>query len=519
MWFRPLLLLAGVLMLVPAILRRTPPELLVPLVAVLGLIGAAILLSWLARGRLHGGRRTVVGWVLLVSAGLLLLAVTAVALPDSPEHALPFAVGVAVSIAPARRTRLRLPFQAGLVGAVTALLVAAGRPPAEIGVAVFLLVFAVWLAGRLAQSFIDARHRQLEARREAERRAELLAAVGDLSTRHASDAAQSVVESLRSLGYSVAGVSLERGGVLVPIALAGLPPTPELKVGEGLAGTAVAENRTILSDDYTGDPRRLSDRADLEAAIAVPIRSGGQPVGVVVGGRRTPGPLPAADVEVAEVLAAHLGGVLETEQRLHRQRELLARMQSLESMRGRLIAEVSEEIRDPLTVVRGIAETLVTHRDRLPDQQRERLLQGFVEQTGSLRTTIDALLDFSRLQAAHPLPTLGLSRIADIVEPAVDDVEVEGEGHAVVRTDPVLLGRALETITSAGALRRVVVTAEPDQVRLRLEPEESAVLSHASLLLGLAERLVVTVGGSWSLGSEAIEVVLPRPLDVEAGTP
>ena len=507
-------------MLVPVTLRRAPPDLLVPTLALIGLMAIMGAVTWLTRDRLWGTRRTRAGWALLTGAGALLLTVAAVALPDRPEHALPFAVAVAVAVSPARRTWLRLPFQAVMVAAVAVLLVRADRPLREVGVTVFLLVFALVLAGTLAQSLIDARHRQLEARRQAERRAELLAAVGTLSTRDPSDAARTVVESLRTLGYSVAGVSLERQGVLVPIAREGIPPAPNLKVGDGLAGCALAEDRTIAVDDYGADPRRLPGRTNLGAAIAVPIRSGETPVGVVLGGREEPGPLPAAEIEVAEVLAAHLGGVLETEQRVHRQRELLSRMQSLETMRARLLTEVSEEVRDPLTVVRGIAETLVTHRESLSPEQRARLLDGFVEQTRSLRTTIDALLDFSRLQAARPLPTLGFHRVEELLAPVMTEgAVVEGETDAVVRTDPLMIRRAMETLGSVAQVRRVVATVEDDVVRLRLELEPAAALQSSSLLLGLVERLVVTVGGSWSLGPGAVELALPRSVDGEAELP
>ena len=500
-------------MVVPVTLRRTPPDLLVPMLGLVGLVAITGTVAWLVRDRLPGVRRTQVGWAMLAAAGVVLLTVAAVALPDRPEHALPFAVAIAVAVSPARRTRLRLPFQVVMVVAVVVLLVRADRPLLEVGLAVFLFVFAVWLAGTLAQSFVDARHRQLTARREAERRSELLAAVGALTTRDPSDAARTVVESLRALGYSVAGVSLVREGALVPIALEGIPPSPELKADEGLVGSALLENRTVVVDDYRADPRRLPGRDDLGAAIVVPIRSGEAPVGVVMGGREAAGPLPAAEVEVAEVLAAHLGGVLETERTMRRQRELLARMQSLETMRGRLLTEVSEEVRDPLTIVRGIAETLVTHRESLSEEQRTRLLDGFVEQTRSLRATIDALLDFSRLQAARPLPTLGLCRVLDLLSPVIEGAAVEGDTGAVARTDPLLLGRALEIVASVGELRRVRITPEENKVRLQLELEPADALESSSLLLGLAERLVVTVGGSWALETGAVEVWLPRAPD------
>lgn len=507
------------MLIVPAVVRRTPAGLLGPILVVLVVIAAASLAAWLVGARLHGRARTAAGWCLVALAGGTLLVVTATAIPDDPAHALPLAAGVAITVSPARRAALRVPFQATLVVGMGVLLVMARRPAIEVGVALFLLVFVIWVAGLLARSLTDARQRRLAAGQAAERRAELLAVVRDLSGANPTEAARTAVTSLRSLGFSVAGVSVERGGVLVPLALEGVPLAPELEIGQGLAGSAVAEDRVIVAEDYANDPRRLQRREGLGAAIAVPIRSGGVPVGVVLGGHDQPGPLPEAVVEVAEVLADHLGGVLETEQRLDRQRELLARMQALDVMRERLVTEVSEEVRDPLTAVRGIAETLVTHGERLPAAQRQRLLEAFVTQARALRTTIDALLDFSRLQAARPLPTLAVTRVGDPVLAAVGSTPVEGDLDALVRTDPMLLTRALETIRTAGAIRQVSISAGDQQVRLRMAVALAISVPRSRLLLRLAERLVLTVGGDWEHDRGHIEIRLPRGEVGFAGVP
>lgn len=512
-WFQPVLVLTGVLMLAPAVIRRSSGGALVVVVVMLGVMTAASVAAQLVSRRLHGGARTAAGWIMIVLAAGGVVILTVAALSDRPEHALPFAASLAIAVSPARRTRLRLPFQAAVIAAMATLLLAAERPLLDVAVATFLFVFVVWLAGRLAQSLLTVRWEQLDARRAAERRADLLLAVADLSARNPVEAARTAVRSLRSLGSSVAGVSLERDGVLVPLALGGLPLTPDLPVGEGLAGRAVAENRVLVAEDYLRDPRRLPERGDVGAAVAVPICSDGRAVGVVVSGVDQPGALPDEVVEVAEVIARHLGGVVETEQRLARQRELLARMQALDVMRERLVTDVSEEVRDPLTVVRGISETLVTHGEHLRESQRVRLLQGFVEQAGALRTTIDALLDFSRLQAARPMPALGLSRLRDALGDTLDGVAVQGDLDVVVQTDPVLLVRCLETIRMVSEFDRIEIVDGTEVVRVRIpltaSPEEESA-ARSSLLLGLAERLVVTVGGDWSLGHGHAEIRLPR---------
>jgi putative methionine-R-sulfoxide reductase with GAF domain len=508
-WFQPLLLLAGVLMFVPVTVRRAPDALMVPLVGALATIAVASVLAHLASERLDVRARSLIGWAVMALAGVTLLGLTLVVLPDQPEHALPYAAGVAIAVAPARRSRLRLPFQLLLAGAMGIFLLAAGRPVVEAAIAVASLGFVAWLAGGLAQAMLDVRQRRIDARRASDRRAELLRAVSELSTRGAEAAAVTTVDTLRALGFSTAGVSVARSGRLVPLALAGLPPAPGLRVGDGLAGAAVAEGRTLLVEDYARDARRLPDRAGLGAAIAVPIRVDGETSGVVLGARERTGPLPAEAVEVAEVLAGHLGGVIEVEQRQDRQRELLARMQALEAMRGRLLTEVSEELRDPLTVVRGIAETLATHGDRLPEDQRARLLAGFVGQAGTLRTTIDALLDFTRLHVDRPLPALGVVRVRDLLAPLGDAVPVTGEVDLVVRTDPDLLVRALETVQALGTLRAVEVATRSGEAHVRLVLRAGAGRERSRLPLGLAEHLVVGVGGRWARDDDGVVLVLP----------
>jgi putative methionine-R-sulfoxide reductase with GAF domain len=518
--YQPLVLLGVVAVTLPVTLRRTPDEYLGVVVATLALISGASVAAWLGGRRLGHRGRTLVSWGLITLGAVALLFVTHLAVPERPELALPFAAGIAVSIAPVRRTTLRLPVQVLVVLGMAALLIAAGRPGREAALTILLLGFVVWLSQVLANSLLDARRAQQRARMAAERRAALLGTVRELSGGSPTRAARTVVDSLRSLGLSVAGVSLVRDEHLVPLALDGIPPPPSLRVGDGVAGAAVAENATLVAEHYSLDGRRLPVRAEVGSVIAVPVRSAGEAVGVLLGGRREAGAFPDEVVEVAEVLASHLGGVLETEQRLGRQRELLDRMRALEDMRGELVTEVSEEIRDPLTVVRGIAETLRAHGDRLPADRREQLLRGFEDQAGALRETIDALLDFSRLQADRPLAVPGLVALGEFllsVLPA--EVVIEGDLDTVVRADSVLMGRMLEFISGLGEVRRASVTTDETTAWLRLDSDVRRTSTRARLVLGLAERLAVSAGGRWTLEDRAVVVGLLRDDAASAESP
>jgi signal transduction histidine kinase len=509
LWSQPLLLLAAVLVVLPVLLQRpTGAELRLAIggAAFLGLVSVA---STLAGPHVGPRGRSWMGWAQVALSAVGLLALVHLAVPGQPEHGLALAAAVAATVAPVRRIWLRLPVQLLVVGGMTLLLVRAGHGAAELALWSFFLAFVVWLCGAFSRDLLAVRRRARGARRSAERRAELLAAVRDLSGRSSSEAAATVTATLRSLGFSVAGVSLLQGDRIVPLVLDGLPPAAGLRVGQGVAGAAVGENRTIVAGDYQRDPRRLQHRKGIRSVVAVPIRERGEAVGVVMGGRHTPGRPPEAMVEIVDVLAAHLGGVLETERRVLRQRELLDRMETLEEMRSRMVSEISEHVRDPLTVVRGIAQTLVAHGSALPVEQRARLLDGFDAQTRALRETIDALLDFTRFQAAHPVATLGLVRLGDLLEGLDDSMALRGDLDAVARTDPVLVSRAIELLCAVHGVERVEIEGVGERIAVRFEGQADVSSSRTRLLLRLAERLVIAVGGTWATGATWAELRLP----------
>jgi hypothetical protein len=506
--------LAAVVVVLPALLGRTPTEQLTLVVAATATLAAISVAAALVGGALGPRGRTWLGWALVVLSGGALLVLVVTALPAVPEHSLALAAALAATVAPVSRAWMRLSVQVLVVGGMTLLLLRAGGDPATIVLWVLLLTFVVWLCGAFSRDLLAVRRSARVARRSAQRRAELLAAVGDLSGRTAGEAAATVSSTLRSLGFSVAGVSLRHGEVVVPLVIDGPAGASGLRLDEGVVEEAISENRTIVLPDEASP--RTEPRGSIRSMVVVPIRERGEPVGVVVGGRHASGSPPEDLIEIVDVMAAHLGGVLDTEGRIVRQRELLARMEALDDMRSRLLSEISEHVRDPLTVVRGIAQTLMSHGDSLSAEQRDRLLEGFQFQTRTLRETMDALLDFSRFQAEHPVATVGLVPLDGLVREALEAaelheaVEVSGELDAVVRTDPELVARTVELILAVGGVEHIVLSTSDDGVSVRFQGLATGAESRSRLLLGLAQRLVLAVDGRWSTGSSWVEIRLPR---------
>ena len=111
----------------------------------------------------------------------------------------------------------------------------------------------------------------------------------------------------------------------------------------------------------------------------------------------------------------------------------LTRLRRLETVRRDFVANVSHELKTPLTVVRGFAETLAED-DPEPDTRR-RFAQSIVGNTRRMQRIVDDLLDLSRIESGGWLP-----------DPrAVDLAVVAGDSLAAARPAADVKGIALRT--------------------------------------------------------------------------
>lgn len=85
----------------------------------------------------------------------------------------------------------------------------------------------------------------------------------------------------------------------------------------------------------------------------------------------------------------------------------------LETIRRDFVANVSHELKTPLTVIGGFAETL---RDRdLPEAQRSRFLETIESNTHRMQRIVDDLLDLSRYESGAWVPNVTSNDLAGIV--------------------------------------------------------------------------------------------------------
>ncbi len=141
------------------------------------------------------------------------------------------------------------------------------------------------------------------------------------------------------------------------------------------------------------------------------------------------------------------GPALGTVAVFHDQTEL----RRLERVRREFVANVSHELKTPLTAIRGFAETLL--HERLDDEQRTQYTEVIVRHAGRLSALIDDLLELSRIEGRREPLRLVEVAIGDVaralmrdLKPRIDakglEARVEAEGDLLALADR----RAVEQI-------------------------------------------------------------------------
>jgi two-component system, OmpR family, phosphate regulon sensor histidine kinase PhoR len=92
----------------------------------------------------------------------------------------------------------------------------------------------------------------------------------------------------------------------------------------------------------------------------------------------------------------------------------LTELRRLESVRREFVANVSHELKTPLTSIRGYVETLLT--DDLPPEMQRQFLDVVHKNADRLHHIVDDLLDLSRLESGGWRPELHDVNALDIVE-------------------------------------------------------------------------------------------------------
>ena len=171
-------------------------------------------------------------------------------------------------------------------------------------------------------------------------------------------------------------------------------------------------------------------------------------------------------------------------------------------LRQEFVANVSHEIKSPLTVVTGYLETIEDHAGRPPEQS---VIREMSRQCQRMRSLVNDLLELSRLEAGElsdrDLQDIDLAHLADevrreaqaLTSEAQHTVRLEGEAGVTVRGRPEELHSALSNLVS-NALRYspdggvVTIAWQRKNDRLRLSVADQGVGIRKEHIARLAER-------------------------------
>jgi signal transduction histidine kinase len=88
-------------------------------------------------------------------------------------------------------------------------------------------------------------------------------------------------------------------------------------------------------------------------------------------------------------------------------------LRKLETIRRDFVANVSHELKTPLTAVSGFAETLLD--DDIPPAQRRRFVETIRDNAARMQRIVDDLLDLSRIESGGWRPNVGQVDVAGVV--------------------------------------------------------------------------------------------------------
>lgn len=125
-------------------------------------------------------------------------------------------------------------------------------------------------------------------------------------------------------------------------------------------------------------------------------------------------------------------------------------LNQVERLQHELIANISHDLRTPLTMIGGYAEAM---RD-IPDESTPENMQIIIDETQRLSTLVGEVLDFSRLQAGtmpmnpSPFDLTGavreiIDRVSKLVEQKGYTIRFEPQEHHMVMADEARIGQVL----------------------------------------------------------------------------
>jgi len=156
----------------------------------------------------------------------------------------------------------------------------------------------------------------------------------------------------------------------------------------------------------------------------------------------------------------------------------ITQLDRLESMRRDFVANVSHELKTPLTVVSGFLETLQDCLPELSAEETERYLSLASEQASRMQRLVEDLLTLSALETGSQVPPEERVGVDDLLAEVAEEARVLSDGCHVLVVDEAngisLLGSRKELRSALANLASNAVRYSPNGGTIRIGWESGA---------------------------------------------
>ncbi|HAK46213.1 MAG TPA: two-component sensor histidine kinase [Spirochaeta sp.] len=102
-----------------------------------------------------------------------------------------------------------------------------------------------------------------------------------------------------------------------------------------------------------------------------------------------------------------------------------------DKQRGELIANISHDLRSPLTSIRGHLETILIKDDKLSASERRDFLETSLKNVSGFQKLVEELFDLAKLEARQTTPQIQLFSMAELIQDVVLKLKPQSDEKAI----------------------------------------------------------------------------------------
>jgi PAS domain S-box-containing protein len=203
----------------------------------------------------------------------------------------------------------------------------------------------------------------------------------------------------------------------------------------------------------SGLARQLAD-VGTRALAALALRVGGEVIGFIALGAYHEDAFADVDVVLLEAMMLQAASVLRTLRALEIEQANAAEFREFADVRKLFLEMAAHDIRNPLSVIRGLTETIVERWDQLSDEMKVHLADRVRDNAATVTAMVTRMLETTDLMSMtkeirpEPLDLAALVRplAEDLAVASGRQIRVATSGAAVVHADRLRIGELLANL-------------------------------------------------------------------------